>query len=102
MFHLNCQGGPKNSMAEELKYSRNDQLDHYHERGYVILRDVLNPAEIDDLREALQPHLDLGVHGRNDFEGERTHRVYSLVGRGAVFERTAEHPAVLELMEALL
>ncbi|MCZ6463196.1 MAG: phytanoyl-CoA dioxygenase family protein, partial [Proteobacteria bacterium] len=78
------------------------QLDHYHERGYVILRDVLDPAETDALRAALQPYLDLGVQGRNNFEGERTQRVYSLVGRGSVFERTAEHPAVLEIVDALL
>ncbi len=79
-----------------------DPLAHYHEQGYVILRDVLSPSEIDALREALQPYLDLGIQGRNNFEGERTQRVYSLVGRGAVFERTAEHPAVLELVKALL
>jgi ectoine hydroxylase-related dioxygenase (phytanoyl-CoA dioxygenase family) len=74
----------------------------YHEQGFVIVDDVLTAAEVDALRRALQPYLDLGAHGRNDFEGERTQRVYSLVGRGAVFERTAEHPAVLELVDALL
>jgi ectoine hydroxylase-related dioxygenase (phytanoyl-CoA dioxygenase family) len=77
-------------------------LARYHEQGFVILRDVLDAREIEALRTALQPYLDLGIRGRNDFEGERTRRVYSLVGRGAVFERTAEHPAVLELVDALL
>ena len=77
-------------------------LARYHEQGFVILRDVLDATEIEALRAALQPYLDLGVQGRNHFEGERTQRVYSLVGRGAVFERTAEHPAVLELVDALL
>jgi len=78
------------------------RLDHYHEHGFVILRGVLDASEIEALRAALQPYLDLDVRGRNNFEGERTQRVYSLVGRGAVFERTAEHPAVLELVDALL
>jgi ectoine hydroxylase-related dioxygenase (phytanoyl-CoA dioxygenase family) len=78
------------------------RLAQYHEQGYVILRDVLSSAEVDSLRAGLQPYLDLDVHGRNNFEGERTQRVYSLVGRGAVFERTAEHPAVLALLDALL
>jgi ectoine hydroxylase-related dioxygenase (phytanoyl-CoA dioxygenase family) len=77
-------------------------LDHYHEHGYVILRDVLSASEVETLRSALQPYLDLELCGRNNFEGERTKRVYSLVGRGAVFERTAEHPAVLELVDQLL
>jgi ectoine hydroxylase-related dioxygenase (phytanoyl-CoA dioxygenase family) len=78
------------------------RLTRYQEQGFVILRDVLNASEIDALRAALQPYLDLGYQGRNNFEGEYTQRVYSLVGRGAVFERTAEHPAVLELVDALL
>jgi ectoine hydroxylase-related dioxygenase (phytanoyl-CoA dioxygenase family) len=82
--------------------STDSLLAHYHEQGFVILRDVLGASEIDALRAALQPYLDLGFRGRNDFEGERTQRVYSLVGRGPVFERTVEHPTVLELVDALL
>ena len=77
-------------------------LQRYREDGFVVLRDVLDAAEVDALRAALQPYLELEQQGRNNFEGERTQRVYSLVGRGAVFERTAEHPAVLELLDALL
>jgi hypothetical protein len=64
-------------------------LEHYQEHGFVILKNVLGSAEIEALRKALQPYLDLDLRGRNNFEGERTQRVYSLVGRGAVFERTA-------------
>ena len=78
------------------------RLAQYHEQGYVILRDVLSSAEVDSLRAALQPYLDPDVNGRNNFEGERTQPVYSLVGRGADVERTAEHPAVLALLDALL
>lgn len=82
--------------------STDQALERYHEQGFAILRDVLGASEVDALCAALQPYLDLGYQGRNDFEGERTQRVYSLVGRGAVFERTALHPVVLELVDALL
>jgi ectoine hydroxylase-related dioxygenase (phytanoyl-CoA dioxygenase family) len=82
--------------------TREQSLARYHEQGFVILPDVLGPREIAAVRDALQPYLDLERRGRNNFEGERTRRVYSLVGRGAVFERTAEHPAVLALLAALL
>lgn len=82
--------------------SIHEHLEHYHRQGFVVLHGVLCAAEIDALRSALQPYLDLGVQGRNDFEGTRTQRVYSLVGRGEVFERTAEHPLVLECLDALL
>jgi ectoine hydroxylase-related dioxygenase (phytanoyl-CoA dioxygenase family) len=77
-------------------------LDDYQKLGFVILRDVLGAAEIEALRSALQPYLDLELEGRNDFEGERTRRVYSLVGRGRAFENTAQHPAVLEFMDSQL
>lgn len=78
------------------------RLAEYRERGFVVLPDVLAAGEVDALRAAVQPYLDLGARGRNNFEGERTQRVYSLVGRGAVFERTAEHAVVLEMLDALL
>jgi ectoine hydroxylase-related dioxygenase (phytanoyl-CoA dioxygenase family) len=74
----------------------------YHANGFVVLKDVLTPSEVDALRSALQPYLDLGAEGRNNFEGEKTQRVYSLAGRGPVFERTTEHSLVLELVDQLL
>src|SRR5690606_32643455 len=48
----------------------------------------------------LAPHLDRHT-GRNNFEGERTERVYALVARGAIFERIAEDPRVLALLDRL-
>ena len=45
----------------------------------------------------------LGSHrGRNDFEGERTERVYTLVARGRVFWRIALDPRILALCERFL
>ena len=85
-----------------IRLTISDRLDHYREHGFVILQGVLDRSELEALRAALQPYLDLDFRGRNNFEGEKTQRVYSLVGRGEVFERTAEHPAVLELVDALL
>lgn len=82
--------------------STQDLIAEYHENGFVILRDVISPPGIAALRSALQPFLDLDQMGRNDFEGERTRRVYSLVGRGSIFEPPVEHPAVLALLDVLL
>ena len=76
--------------------------EQYERNGFVVLHDVLDAARIDALRSALQPYLDLQIEGRNDFEGVRTRRVYSLVGRGAIFERTVEEPRVLDLLDELL
>lgn len=75
-------------MQPSMSASMQASLAEFHARGFVILRDVLSDREIDALRARLQPYLDLELEGRNDFEGRRTRRVYSLVGRGKVFERT--------------
>lgn len=72
------------------------------EQGFVILRDVLVPAEVAELVAALAPLEAARPPGRNDFEGERSTRVYSLAGRGEVFMRLATHPRILSLGDALL
>lgn len=74
----------------------------YRDQGFVVLANLLSAREVGALRDALQPYLDLDVRGRNNFEGERTQRVYSLVGRGVEFERTAEHAVALQLIDQLL
>lgn len=70
--------------------------------GYVILENLLDTERLAAVRDTLEPYLVAGQHGRNDFEGVQTQRVYSLVGRGKVFEETAEHPEVLAMMDELL
>jgi ectoine hydroxylase-related dioxygenase (phytanoyl-CoA dioxygenase family) len=54
------------------------------ERGFAVIDDFLSPAALAEARRVLAFYL--GTHlGRNDFEGERTERVYTLVARGRVF-----------------
>ena len=69
--------------------------------GYTILEDFMDAATVEAVREGLAPHL--GSHlGRNDFEGFKTERVYTLVGRGAVFEQVTEDARVLALLDRFL
>jgi ectoine hydroxylase-related dioxygenase (phytanoyl-CoA dioxygenase family) len=72
------------------------------EQGYVCIPELLDRATLDEVRAGLAPHLREELLGRNDFEGHRTERVYSLVARGPVFERLAEHPRILAILDALL
>jgi ectoine hydroxylase-related dioxygenase (phytanoyl-CoA dioxygenase family) len=66
------------------------------QQGYTIIEDFLPPARLAQVREGLQPYL--GRHnGRNNFEGYRTERVYTLVARGRVFEDITEDARVLAL-----
>lgn len=72
------------------------------EHGFAVIADVIPPADLAAMRRALAPHLDAELYGRNDFEGHRTQRVYSLVGRDPVFAALVEHPFVLALCDAFL
>ena len=69
--------------------------------GYTVIEDFLAPADLAEVRRVLGFYL--GSHrGRNDFEGERTERVYTLVARGRVFWRIALDARILALCERFL
>jgi ectoine hydroxylase-related dioxygenase (phytanoyl-CoA dioxygenase family) len=71
------------------------------QQGYTIIEDFLPADDLRAVREGLAPFL--GTHrGRNNFEGHKTERVYTLVARGKVFERLAEDPRVLALCGKLM
>lgn len=84
--------------------SSSSPVSHFLEHGYVILSNLLTVLEITELITALEPYEVLRPHGRTDFEGTKSKRVYSLAGKGnGVFMRlVAEHPAVLNVLDELL
>ncbi|MUL66729.1 phytanoyl-CoA dioxygenase [Mycobacterium sp. CBMA 234] len=67
--------------------------------GYVILPDLLTPAQLDEIRAAVTPLLNL--HGRNGFEGVSTQRIYSVLNKTAACDVIADHPRVLALLDRL-
>ena len=71
------------------------------EQGFTVIRDFLSPETIAAVREGLAPYQD-SHHGRNDFEGFKTERVYTLVARAKVFEDLAEEPRVLAILDRFL
>ena len=55
------------------------------------------------IRDELAPYLgDSALHGRNDFEGYATNRVYALLAKAPSVAELVEHPAVVALLDALL
>ena len=71
------------------------------EDGYTIIPDFLSPADLAEVRRVLA--LYLGRHlGRNDFEGTKTERIYTLVARARVFWRIVLDPRILALCERYL
>src|SRR4051812_17078648 len=69
--------------------------------GYTILRDFLSPEDLAEVRRVLALYLGSRA-GRNNFEGYRTERVYTLVARGRVFWKSALDPRVMALCQRYL
>jgi ectoine hydroxylase-related dioxygenase (phytanoyl-CoA dioxygenase family) len=71
------------------------------ERGLTIIEDYMSPDQLAQFREGLAPYLGT-YRGRNAFEGHTTERVYTLVGRGRVFEEIASDARLLAILDQLL
>lgn len=69
--------------------------------GFTIVEGVLDEAGLTAFRAAVAPFLGRW-RGRNAFEGHATERVYTLVGRGKVFEEAASDPRILSIVGAFL
>jgi len=68
--------------------------------GFTRIPGFLDAATLAEVRAGLER--ELGSHkGRNNFEGEKTERVYTLVARGEVFERVTEDARIMALLDAL-
>lgn len=67
-------------------------------QGYTIIEDYMSADQLARFREGLKGHLG-SYRGRNPFEGLTTERVYTLVGRGKVYEEIAEDPRLLALLD---
>lgn len=67
--------------------------------GYVIFERVLSPDAVTALRSALEPYLSGPLTGRNNFEGVKTRRVYSLIAKNRIFADLVTHPVALGFVE---
>jgi ectoine hydroxylase-related dioxygenase (phytanoyl-CoA dioxygenase family) len=70
--------------------------------GFGIVPDVLEADDLAAVRAALVPHFDLGLRGRNPFEGHDTQRVYCLVAKSRAFDRLILDPLMLDVSERVL
>jgi ectoine hydroxylase-related dioxygenase (phytanoyl-CoA dioxygenase family) len=69
--------------------------------GYTVIEDFLLPPVLAEVRRVLALYLDSNS-GRNDFEGLRTERVYTLVARARVFWDIVVDARVMQLCEHFL
>jgi ectoine hydroxylase-related dioxygenase (phytanoyl-CoA dioxygenase family) len=69
--------------------------------GYTVIEDFLDAEGLAAFREGLAPFMG-SHHGRNDFEGFKTERTYTLVARGKVFEDLATDERLMALVGRFL
>ncbi|WP_299080788.1 phytanoyl-CoA dioxygenase family protein [uncultured Paraglaciecola sp.] len=68
-------------------------------QGYVIIEDLLTPEQCDEIKNSCLP---LMSHtGRNNFEGEKTQRLYNVLAKTRCIDNLADHPRILGLMDLL-
>ena len=80
-----------------------DELVSRYERdGYVMIERAIDRAQVESIIAALAPFEAALPTGRNDFEGTKTRRVYSLAGKGEPFMQLAEHPRIGAMLDRLL
>jgi ectoine hydroxylase-related dioxygenase (phytanoyl-CoA dioxygenase family) len=70
-------------------------------QGFTIIEDYLSAAQLQRFRDGLAPYLGT-YRGRNSFEGRTTERIYTLVGRGQVFEEATSDRRLLAILDQLL
>ncbi len=75
-------------------------LGELQRQGYTFIPDFLSAEQLARVNRLFDQML--GSHqGRNNFEGRRTERIYTLVARHRLFQDIAEDPRVLALCDAL-
>src|SRR3954471_21246764 len=66
--------------------------------GYTVIPDFLTPGDLAEVRRVLALYLG-ARQGRNNFEGYRTERIYTLVARARVFWDVVLDPRIMALCE---
>ncbi|MCB1683193.1 MAG: phytanoyl-CoA dioxygenase family protein [Pseudomonadales bacterium] len=86
---------PASARTEEiLKVIRTD--------GALILKDVLDAAELEQLQQEVQPYMDATNNGADDFAGRQTTRTGALVARSAMCRNMVLNATVLESAKEFL
>jgi ectoine hydroxylase-related dioxygenase (phytanoyl-CoA dioxygenase family) len=69
--------------------------------GYVVFERLLDEATVEALRRDVTPRLP-HLHGRNNFEGFATQRLYGVIEKTFACNPLVEHPLVLGLLDRIL
>jgi len=73
-----------------------------HRDGAVIVRDVMSPAQVDQLTAEIMPWVEATQPGQDGFSGFRTTRTGALVARSPACRDLVSHPLLHDLCEIFL
>ena len=76
-------------------------VEEINHQGFTKISNFLSPTQLAEIQASLATQLG-SFHGRNNFEGTKTERVYTLVGRGQVFEDIVEDRRIMALCDQFL
>ncbi len=68
--------------------------------GFVVLEDAISSTNVAQAKAAIEPLLEL--LGRNNFEGLKTQRAYSLLQKTRALDSIVAHSVVLAILERML
>jgi ectoine hydroxylase-related dioxygenase (phytanoyl-CoA dioxygenase family) len=77
-------------------------IDTIRDRGYFIIENLMPPEKLAACRTVLDPIFEEQRTGRNQFEGFKTQRIYSLPKYGPPLWPFFNHPDVLNIIKPLL
>ena len=72
------------------------------ETGYVSLEGLLDAQTLERVTKEIEPHFGREGWGRNDFEGTKTERVYSLLAKCPSVAALVEHPRIVTILDGFL
>jgi len=70
--------------------------------GYCVVEGVLDRDTVARIRAELSSIFETTPYGRDDFEGHRTRRVYSLFSKTRALDELPTHPLVLDMLDRVL
>ncbi len=78
----------------------NPLLDQLEANGYVIIENLISRELADEIKQAMLPFME--HDGRNDFEGYKTRRIYSVIERSFACNPLVDHPLIMSLLDNVL
>lgn len=75
-------------------------INEVQENGYVIIPELIPPELMAQIKNDILPLLQFD--GRNEFEGLKTRRIYSVIEKTLSCNPLVEHPLILALLDKLL